>query len=915
MTPPEPPDITRIIVNQNPPGTDDTVSGTPGAVEENACVVIYADPELTREIGRIQAHSNGGFPPISIGDNLYETVYIVAEDASGNRSAYIVVNNDITPPDTNIVSTPQDPTSSTLATFEFISTENDSTFKCKLDTGHWYSCTSPEILTGLAEGSHVFKVYAIDSAGNIDSTPAVYTWTIDTTPPDTSITSFPQNPTCYTYATFTFTSTEENSTFMCQIDNGGWYECDSPHAVDTPSEGLHVFTVKAVDQVGNSDPTPDTFTWEIKGNIAEAVDNAEYAWITGGDSIWYRQRNEYVHDGDAARSGAIRDNERTYFQTTITVPADTTGSINFYWKVSSERGGDFLSFYVDNLTEASISGDVDWEFQSFKITSGTHTLKWEYSKNEALSIDSDAGWVDWILIAVPEILWNYYAGDRVLSSPALGDVDNDGKLEVVIGANTNYVYAFNGEDGTQLWAYNTGNTVVSSPAIGDIDSDGILEVVVGSTSGNVYALNGENGTVLWTYSTTGAVYSSPAIGDIDNDGKPEVVVGSGDYNVYALNGEDGSLLWLYTTGNRIGYSSPALGDICGNGRLEVVIGSSDGYVYALSGGTGALLWQYDTGAGFAVNSSPSLADVNGDGTLDVIVGSTSNYIYALRGDTGLECWTFYTDGDVTSSPALGDINNDGQLEVVFGSDDGKVYALRSTSGVQLWYYNTFNPVKSSPALGDVDGDGKIEVIVGSGNYKLYVLNGEDGSFLWAYSTGDTIFSSPALGDINGDGRLDVVVGSFSGYICALSTRTNVPIPALLPWPELGNRSYNRTRNLDPWEYNDRFTRPSRIADLSRNGAVPGYIWKGGDVDYYSFPVMTTPATITVRLENIPAAPNYDLFLYDPLENLLGQSTNEANADEAITFPVNATGTYSIKVTSSYGNSPAEPYSLYIRVDP
>jgi outer membrane protein assembly factor BamB len=58
------------------------------------------------------------------------------------------------------------------------------------------------------------------------------------------------------------------------------------------------------------------------------------------------------------------------------------------------------------------------------------------------------------------------------------------------------------------WSYTTGNNVWSSPALGDIDGDGKLEVVVGSFDNNVYALNGENGSFLWSYTTGDFVMSS-----------------------------------------------------------------------------------------------------------------------------------------------------------------------------------------------------------------------------------------------------------------------------------------------------------------------------------------------------------------------------------------------------------------------
>ena len=67
----------------------------------------------------------------------------------------------------------------TNASFSFTSTETGSTFECQIDSGGYSACTSPKSYTSLTAGSHTFYVKATDSAGNTDSTPASYTWTID----------------------------------------------------------------------------------------------------------------------------------------------------------------------------------------------------------------------------------------------------------------------------------------------------------------------------------------------------------------------------------------------------------------------------------------------------------------------------------------------------------------------------------------------------------------------------------------------------------------------------------------------------------------------------------------------------------------------------------------------------------------
>jgi len=317
----------------------------------------------------------------------------------------------------------------------------------------------------------------------------------------------------------------------------------------------------------------------------------------------------------------------------------------------------------------------------------------------------------------------------------------------------------------KLWEFTAGNIIFSSPALGDIDGDGKLEVVVGSLDSKLYALNGEDGSKLWEFTAGDGIYSSPALGDIDGDGKLEVVVGSWDNKLYALNGEDGSKLWEFTTGEEI-YSSPALGDIDGDGKLEVVVGSLDDKLYALNGEDGSKLWEFTTG--FDVNSSPALGDIDGDDKLEVVVGSLDGNVYALNGEDGSKLWEFTTGDSIFSSPALGDIDGDDKLEVVVGSLDSKLYGLNGEDGSKLWEFTTGDEVNSSPALGDIDGDDKLEVVVGSWDSKLYGLNGEDGSKLWEFTTGDSIFSSPALGDIDGDGKLEIVVGSRDNKLYALN---------------------------------------------------------------------------------------------------------------------------------------------------
>ena len=77
-------------------------------------------------------------------------------------------------------------------------------------------------------------------------------------------------------------------------------------------------------------------------------------------------------------------------QTTVSI----SGTIGFYWKVSSEAGYDVLEFYIDGSLQDSISGSADWQQILYALPSGTYELKWRYVKDWSVSEGEDAGWVD-----------------------------------------------------------------------------------------------------------------------------------------------------------------------------------------------------------------------------------------------------------------------------------------------------------------------------------------------------------------------------------------------------------------------------------------------------------------------------------------------------------------------------------------
>jgi subtilisin-like proprotein convertase family protein len=85
----------------------------------------------------------------------------------------------------------------------------------------------------------------------------------DTTPPDTSITSGPSGVLASRSASFSFVSSEPDSTFQCSLDSGPLVPCSETHSLGGLAEGLHSLRVHARDPADNVDPTPAVVNWTV----------------------------------------------------------------------------------------------------------------------------------------------------------------------------------------------------------------------------------------------------------------------------------------------------------------------------------------------------------------------------------------------------------------------------------------------------------------------------------------------------------------------------------------------------------------------------------------------------------------------------------------------------------------------------
>jgi hypothetical protein len=195
------------------------------------------------------------------------------DDHNGQSASTATITVNVTP-QTTITDQPDPVSGNANASFSFSTlvtappSSAAPTFECRLDSTletDFAACTSPRLYSGLSDGSHTFQVRARRGTF-IDPTPASYTWTLDSTAPETFIDTTPNNPTSSDSASFTFHSNDGDATFECRIDSAleaAFTSCTSPKLYTGLTEGAHTFEVRATDEFDRTDPIPASFTWNV----------------------------------------------------------------------------------------------------------------------------------------------------------------------------------------------------------------------------------------------------------------------------------------------------------------------------------------------------------------------------------------------------------------------------------------------------------------------------------------------------------------------------------------------------------------------------------------------------------------------------------------------------------------------------
>ena len=185
-------------------------------------------------------------------------------DVAGNTgpAASVTWTVDITPPAAPaVIGAPVKPINSASQALSFIG-EDGATFQCSIDSTTAYSsCSGSASFSGLAEGSHTFRVRQIDQAGNVGVAASV-TWVVDLTAPVAPVvTDAPTNAVNTATQTLGFIG-ESGATFQCALDGSDYAACDPSISFSNLPEGQHALLVRQVDVAGNTGPAR-MLSWTI----------------------------------------------------------------------------------------------------------------------------------------------------------------------------------------------------------------------------------------------------------------------------------------------------------------------------------------------------------------------------------------------------------------------------------------------------------------------------------------------------------------------------------------------------------------------------------------------------------------------------------------------------------------------------
>jgi subtilisin family serine protease len=323
----------------------------------------------------------------------------------------------------------------------------------------------------------------------------------------------------------------------------------------------------------------------------------------------------------------------------------------------------------------------------------------------------------------------------------------------------------------------SGPGTLGLPALGDLDGDGRLEVVVGASDGRVWAWSANGIRVTGFPVDLGeAVVGSVALSDLDGAPGVEIIATTEAGDIHVLGG-DGSALpdWPLSAG--IPISSPVIARL-GSDSVAIVVGAGNRLAAFAHDGTPLFSSTLPGGASSVVTQELALGDVDGDGADEIVATLTNPPQLAAFDSLGRPLvalgWPRVLPVAVTGPPVIG------RLQGVAAGPMAQSIVVMTGSGLlafdafghKLRDFPKPGGAGRFPSIVDLDGTGTHQLVAGSGaDSQLYVYNGETGSAAGAAPwftprgnfarTGSRIYSPPLpeLDDFAPSAILDLAADS------------------------------------------------------------------------------------------------------------------------------------------------------------